>query len=587
MKFSSAISFLLAANAGIASESRRTELQPEDVAAVPIFIHGTAPLDASTRIVGGHAVSDANTYPWFVQGRGCSGTLVAKDIVLTAAHCHGEHFSKKVLLNSLRAYDDIRRKPSRMPEGAVEISVDSQTRHPDYNSNTNDFDFMIVKLVSGHANAQLVTLNGDGDFPAVGDDSQLRVIGVGTKGEDGSSADYLRQVDVDFVDSNTCKGLYQSSQVKSSTMICAGKLQGGKDACQGDSGGPLFDEITRVQVGVVSWGYGCARQNYPGVYSKVSAVKPWIEAQICDLSEFKPTYCFPDADPPLTDPPPGDDGKSGVIISPVLKTVLSIVGDEDEPAAAFPLGLCQGDCDGDDDCQEGLKCFKQDGPLTVPGCTGTRFNGKDYCYNPSISTVLTNIGDEDGPASAFPLGLCQGDCDGDDDCQEGLKCFKQDGPLTVPGCTGTRFNEKDYCYIPSVLSAPPPADPPPVDPALGNDGSSMVHYVLNVMYDGFPEETAWRLETASGDFIIERGFNTVTQAHEIVSWELHLVAGQDYVLEVQDGYGDGFCCQNGDGYIAVYAIIDGDEDNPAYLGGGSGDFGSSNQYAFSVPITVA
>jgi hypothetical protein len=121
--------------------------------------------------------------------------------------------------------------------------------------------------------------------------------------------------------------------------------------------------------------------------------------------------------------------------------------------------LWQGDCDGDDDCQEGLVCFDESGPDTVPGCTSTRFKGKDYCYVPqepiaapsdvsANSTVLAIVGDEDKPAAAFPLGLCQGDCDGDDDCQEGLVCFDESGPDTVPGCTGTRFKGKDYCYVP-------------------------------------------------------------------------------------------------------------------------------------------
>lgn len=57
-------------------------------------------------------------------------------------------------------------------------------------------------------------------------------------------------------------------------MICAGFPEGKKDACVGDSGGPLVSNGR--QIGVISFGYGCAQPNYPGVYANVASALKWI-----------------------------------------------------------------------------------------------------------------------------------------------------------------------------------------------------------------------------------------------------------------------------------------------------------------------
>ena len=103
-------------------------------------------------------------------------------------------------------------------------------------------------------------------------------------------------VDVAVVNQRACQVMYREPgsrlrPVISDNMFCAG-MKLGKDTCNGDSGGPIVTE-TGVQVGVTSWGDGCADAFSPGVYARISSAMDFIQAGICALSseEYRPTYC--------------------------------------------------------------------------------------------------------------------------------------------------------------------------------------------------------------------------------------------------------------------------------------------------------
>ena len=68
-------------------------------------------------------------------------------------------------------------------------------------------------------------------------------------------------------------------------MWCAGEPEGGKDSCQGDSGGFIGAWMGNgqwVQLGIVSWGVGCARPDLFGVYTRVANYATWVEEQAVD-----------------------------------------------------------------------------------------------------------------------------------------------------------------------------------------------------------------------------------------------------------------------------------------------------------------
>jgi hypothetical protein len=107
----------------------------------------------------------------------------------------------------------------------------------------------------------------------------------------------------------------------------------------------------------------------------------------------------------------------GLQIGPPAETA----GNNGEPASAFPLQQCQADCDWDGDCDYGLVCLQRsssEGNPDIPGCSGTPEPGWDYCVVPDPGHLVT-VGNNGSPAAVFSagMGVCEGDCDEDSDCQ--------------------------------------------------------------------------------------------------------------------------------------------------------------------------
>ena len=160
---------------------------------------------------------------------GCGGSLIAPNVVLTAAHC-GNYQGDSVIVGAYRA--------GSTANNAVEVTVAQSLMHPNYDDFTTANDFQLLRL------SQAVTVGGsnvilsiNNQFSSPSNNQLLTVLGLGLTQENGSEANILRDVEVQAIATSTCnQGNAYGGDVENDTMFCAGYMSGGKDSCQGDSG---------------------------------------------------------------------------------------------------------------------------------------------------------------------------------------------------------------------------------------------------------------------------------------------------------------------------------------------------------------
>ncbi|XP_013099236.2 trypsin-1-like [Stomoxys calcitrans] len=198
----------------------------------------------------------------------CGGSIISNRWILTAAHCtYGRN------ADELR----VRIGSSESSKGGELIDVEEIVQHKDFNIRNVDYDFSLIKLdreIEFNDTKQAVKLPEH--MENITDGTACFVTGWGYTHSITQSREWLRQAEVPIFNQQQCAMRYNIFGGITDRMICAGYAKGGKDACQGDSGGPLVTD-SGVLVGIVSWGFGCARPNYPGIYSRVAYVRDWIQ----------------------------------------------------------------------------------------------------------------------------------------------------------------------------------------------------------------------------------------------------------------------------------------------------------------------
>ncbi|XP_015604639.1 serine proteinase stubble [Cephus cinctus] len=241
-----------------------------------------------SRIVGGER-SSFGKWPWQISLRQwrtstylhkCGAALLNQNWAITAAHCV-ENVPPSDLLLRIGEHDLANEDE---PYGYQERRVQIVASHPQFDARTFEYDLALLRfyepLEPFQPNALPICLPDDDDN-YVG--LTAYVTGWGRLYEDGPLPSVMQEVSVPVINNTVCEAMYRNAgyiEHIPNIFICAGWRKGGFDSCEGDSGGPMVIQRPRdkrwILAGVISWGIGCAEPNQPGVYTRISEFREWI-----------------------------------------------------------------------------------------------------------------------------------------------------------------------------------------------------------------------------------------------------------------------------------------------------------------------
>mmetsp|Transcript_29203 Transcript_29203/g.45154 ORF Transcript_29203/g.45154 Transcript_29203/m.45154 type:complete len:659 (+) Transcript_29203:243-2219(+) len=515
-----------------------------------------------TRIINGIEATPSR-YPYMVSlqyagSHFCGGTLIAPDIVLSAGHCSGAEQDLNIYRVVVGRYDLTETWKGRS------IKMKSEVVHPQYNEESVDNDFNIIVLaekIREDEGIQFVKLNSDEAVPVVG--AATNVMGWGDtnpiKGETEVS-DVLMETEVFAVSNEECemsKGTVATSEFGqvfadlqgqiTDSMLCAWAKD--TDGCQGDSGGPLVvagnTPDQDLLVGVVSWGLGCAEEEFPGVYSRVSAQHDWIREQVCGLSTEPPDYLqctgqmkftAPPSPRPTTPKPtaplptysPLPDGRKRLLVVVTLDRYPEDTGwslatlDGSDVIYENPIGT-----------YEGYDKFKS------------------YEYNFEVDgNLFYQLKVKDQFADGFG---------GTIDVHDGAVISSKTRIVHEPGFSEVSGKEVSHVFF------------------VGEVPENMLTLVLD--FDDWAEEVAFELKDSRGNMLALEWFGSFPSGTESATVKIPIYSfdtgDQIYNLTFWDSGSDGFCCGGG------YTLFLGSPEENNMLKRG-GDYGAGEKFQFII-----
>jgi len=305
-----------------AAELQQQQQQKENVTPSRSLLRSSSSKQRNLIIGGYQAAKDR--YPYYValldanDEIQCGGTLVAPDIVLTAAHCKGSNLKHALVGKYTNLEDDgherieILNPYTELSVGNLESSGKAKLDnagfiHPEHDHVERTYDIMLMKLERPASSVHTQTLMKINMNPTVpvkkeGGLNEITVVGMGNTDVSGISPkpDTLQQVHLNYLPYEQCidsEGYSLDYKFELLPhMICTqgAGIYGNRGQCYGDSGGPYIvrgdSPEEDVQVGVVSWAVNCASAVFPMVGSRTSASVDFIRDVTCAVSVDPPAY---------------------------------------------------------------------------------------------------------------------------------------------------------------------------------------------------------------------------------------------------------------------------------------------------------